>query len=225
MSETSIGRKKREERARKQYILDKAEELFARSGLQGTSVADIARAAEFGVGTLYRYFDDKETLIRELVKTRLDEHFNAVEEALEGPGTARERIEAQIRAFFRSAHRLQRFFRLYHTSFHPGSGADGSGGDHECAMSERRRALGERVERLFARGIADGEFVDRDPRWLTAAVHGIVIGFFFSNELRGDDDWSPEDLADEAIAIFMGPVSRSAVPQSEKKGSTDDHAR
>jgi AcrR family transcriptional regulator len=47
--------------------LKAAEELFTRSGYEGTSMGDIARRAGIGVGTLYHHFEDKRALLLELI--------------------------------------------------------------------------------------------------------------------------------------------------------------
>jgi AcrR family transcriptional regulator len=49
--------------ARRDELLDAAQRLFTRNGLAQTSVADIAAEARVAKGSVYRYFESKETLI------------------------------------------------------------------------------------------------------------------------------------------------------------------
>ncbi len=49
--------------------------LFARHGYGGTTIEDIAQAADTTVGTVYRYFRDKETLLHEIVDWTTTEPF------------------------------------------------------------------------------------------------------------------------------------------------------
>ncbi len=63
----------------RQRILAAARAVFAERGL-GASLDDIARAAEVGVGTVYRRYPDKEALIDALFEERVAE-FAAVAEA------------------------------------------------------------------------------------------------------------------------------------------------
>ncbi len=49
-------------------ILDAALRTFAERGYHGTSVPDVARAAEVGTGTLYHYFDSKEALVNDVFR-------------------------------------------------------------------------------------------------------------------------------------------------------------
>ena len=53
------SRKEQEDDNRRLYILKTAEKLFAQNGFHETSVSDIARESELGIGTLYKYFKDK----------------------------------------------------------------------------------------------------------------------------------------------------------------------
>jgi TetR/AcrR family transcriptional regulator, repressor of fatR-cypB operon len=53
---------------KRRRILDAALTTFAAKGYHGTSVPEVAEAARVGVGTLYRYFDDKNALVNELYR-------------------------------------------------------------------------------------------------------------------------------------------------------------
>ena len=58
-------------------ILRATLELISEQGFQGTPMSQIAQRADIGVGTIYRYFSNKEDLINVLyidVKTRLVQH-------------------------------------------------------------------------------------------------------------------------------------------------------
>ena len=53
---------------KRRRILDAALETFSARGYHGTSVPEVAAAAGVGVGTLYRYFADKNALVNELYR-------------------------------------------------------------------------------------------------------------------------------------------------------------
>jgi TetR/AcrR family transcriptional regulator len=55
-------RKEREKQQRVDAILDATETVFARKGLHGATMEDVAKAAELGTSTLYLYFKCKEHL-------------------------------------------------------------------------------------------------------------------------------------------------------------------
>ena len=49
-------------------ILDAALRVFAKHGYDGTSVPQVAKAANVAIGSLYHYFDDKEALVNEVYR-------------------------------------------------------------------------------------------------------------------------------------------------------------
>ncbi|TCS77144.1 TetR/AcrR family transcriptional regulator [Pectinatus cerevisiiphilus] len=51
----------------KKTIIESATKLFAEKGLSETSIADIMKEAQLGLGTFYNYFDSKESLLKELL--------------------------------------------------------------------------------------------------------------------------------------------------------------
>lgn len=53
---------------RREQILFKALELFARKGYSDTKISDIAKAARMSTGLMFHYFDSKEQLYEELVR-------------------------------------------------------------------------------------------------------------------------------------------------------------
>ena len=68
----------------RERILEAASELFARDGLD-VSLDDIAAHAKVGVGTVYRRFPDRETLIAELFESRLEAFVEVAEECAAMP--------------------------------------------------------------------------------------------------------------------------------------------
>ncbi|PSQ97971.1 MAG: TetR/AcrR family transcriptional regulator [Bacteroidetes bacterium SW_9_63_38] len=63
-SDSSLSRRERERRMRRQAMLDAASAVFAEKGYTQATLDEIADRAEFGKGTLYNYFEDgKEGLL------------------------------------------------------------------------------------------------------------------------------------------------------------------
>ncbi|MDE7360317.1 MAG: TetR/AcrR family transcriptional regulator [Oscillospiraceae bacterium] len=54
---------------RRQLIIDKAIELFAKKGYADTKIGDIAKAADMSVGLMFHYFESKEELFAEIVRS------------------------------------------------------------------------------------------------------------------------------------------------------------
>ena len=75
---------RRDAERNRQRILAAAAEVLSERGLDAT-LDDVARAAGVGVGTVYRRFPDKESLIEELFRDRIDAMVATAEQALTEP--------------------------------------------------------------------------------------------------------------------------------------------
>jgi TetR/AcrR family transcriptional regulator len=181
MGQAAMSRKAIEEESRREYIFSVSERLFAKKGLHETSVADIAREAEFGIGTLYKYFKDKNSLIASLLEARMNDHFDEVELALAAEGTPLERIEELMDVFLSSLEKRRDVFRVYFNHIHAYSGI-GLGSLDLDFLSKRRREVLKKIESVFSIGIKSGDFADIDPSHLTVALMGIGSSFHMAAE-------------------------------------------
>jgi AcrR family transcriptional regulator len=75
---------RRDAERNRQRILAAAAEVLSERGLDAT-LDEVARAAGVGVGTVYRRFPDKESLIEELFRDRIDAMVSAAEQAFTEP--------------------------------------------------------------------------------------------------------------------------------------------
>src|SRR5947208_5584621 len=114
-STTAVALPNRFERRRertRQELLAAATRVLAEKGLHQTKIADIAAAADVGVGTFYLHFPDKETLFDAVVEEtvrRLKATVDAAREKARGP---LEKVEAANRAFFRFARDNREVFKI-----------------------------------------------------------------------------------------------------------------
>lgn len=208
MGDVSKSRREREEEARKKHILDVTERLFAEKGLHETGVADIAREAEFGVGTIYKYFKDRDTLITSLIESRLDSHFEELESSLAKGKTPFEKINSVIDSYIDSMNQRQKFFRMYFTHFHPSSPEKCCQLGKNDFVVERRKRVIEQIEEVFRNGIELGQFVKIDPQYLAAAMFGMAISFTFLAEYKfeGKDGWDVDGMKRSLKKILFQKV-------------------
>ncbi len=57
---------------KRREILDAGLRVFAERGYHGTSVPEVAQAAQVGIGSLYRYFANKDALVNEVYRDAKD---------------------------------------------------------------------------------------------------------------------------------------------------------
>jgi AcrR family transcriptional regulator len=80
------------DRVPRRRILSAARPRFETYGYRRTSIAEIARDAGIAVGTVYRYFAGKEAVFLAVVEQLNDTWLEESRRALDGPGTAVERM-------------------------------------------------------------------------------------------------------------------------------------
>lgn len=85
---------------RREELLKIAAKLFAERGFGNTTVRDIADAAGILSGSLYHHFDSKESMVDEILAGFQAELFATYDEIIASNGSAREKIEALVKASF-----------------------------------------------------------------------------------------------------------------------------
>ena len=77
-----ISNREKKKLANRQNILDAAALVFKNTGFSESSISDIMKAANLGVGTFYNYFDTKEQLLLALLKDLADKLESAVDDGI-----------------------------------------------------------------------------------------------------------------------------------------------
>lgn len=75
------GKRDQNRRARTQGLLDAAQKLFLERGIENVTIDEITREAGVAKGSFYRYFSDKEKLVRALVEPGKERVIGAFERA------------------------------------------------------------------------------------------------------------------------------------------------
>lgn len=94
---------------RKGKIIEAAKKSFSLFGYKGTTVDRIAKIAGVGKGTIYLFFENKEELLHEIVKTLANEMKRVAEEAMAASNnTLFDRLHAGMYAvlMYRKEHEL-----------------------------------------------------------------------------------------------------------------------
>ena len=108
-----MTRKQREQERHRNEILDAAERVFSRNGFRASSVTDIAREAEFAVGTLYNFFESKEHLYQELFLRKVGEIDPRIRAEVAAVKDPRKKIERLIDTNLYFVRKYRDFFLLH----------------------------------------------------------------------------------------------------------------
>ncbi len=172
-----IGRKEREFQSRRREILEAAERLFAQKGFFPTTMSEIAEEAEFGTGTLYKYFKSKEDLYFNLINEKVEEINRLVKAQLSQKGSAIERIRKVLELQFHFTEKNRDFFRIYiseRSRFEWNVKEDLGKGVHNKMVAYIRL-----LAQVMKEGIRKGELKSLPPLDLAHALVGIVNSFIF----------------------------------------------
>jgi AcrR family transcriptional regulator len=199
------SRKEREYLAHREEILSAAEKVFAAKGFFPTTMSDIARKAEFGTGTLYKYFKSKEELYFTLIDEKVEEINRLVNSELSQKTSAIERIRKVLGLQFEFIERNRDFFRIYiseRNRFEWTVKDDLGKGLHE-KMVTYIHILAE----VMRQGIKEGEFKSVNPMDLAHALAGMVNSFVFE-WLISREDYPLISKLDTVLEIFLGGVQQ-----------------
>jgi len=98
MENKELPRRERERLRQRQEMLDAALGLFSEKGYHSVSMHEIAGKAEFAIGTLYKFFKNKEDLYKALILEQADRFHDAVTKAIEEPDDEVEKLRNYVKA-------------------------------------------------------------------------------------------------------------------------------
>jgi len=177
MNIKKITRREREFLAHRREILSAAEKVFAAKGFSPTTMSEIAEAAEFGTGTLYKYFKSKEDLYFTLINEKTEEINRLVKAELSQKTSAIGRIQKVLRLQFEFIERNRDFFRIYiseRNRFEWSVKDDMGKGIHDKMVAYIKI-----LAQVMKQGVREGEFKPIDPMDLAHALVGMVNSFVF----------------------------------------------
>ena len=202
MARAGVDKLSRREQRRLQHqdlsrgqLLDAAEEVFGRKGFHEATLREVAELAEFSVGSVYSFFDNKDDMFRQIFVRRGDDFMPALREALRpGNGTPLEQLHRLVDfevGFFR---RHPRFGRLYLRYSSATSMAADRRADAAIAANYDE-SMGLQAD-MFARGQRDGAFRAGDPQVLARLFSGLISAYqVLDPAVMSDDPSAGERLA------------------------------
>lgn len=209
---SKASRRQREVERHRAEIMSAAEQLFAKKGYVSSSMDEVARLAEFSVGTLYNFFENKEDLYAAIMRQKTDMMQVRIVECLARKGTAAQRIRAYFQERLDLYWRYPNFFRLF---FHQtmSSVSDPRTGFMKD-LAERYEVLLKGLEAIFESGIKRGEFRNVPASILTISLEAIIRGYLVRLSLQP----APVRSREQETALYeffeSGAVSRAAADGS-----------
>jgi AcrR family transcriptional regulator len=201
MEKQKLPRREREKLRQRQEMLAAAFDLFSEKGYHNVSMHEIAGKAEFSIGTLYKFFQNKEDLYKALVLERCDEFEEALARAIEESDDEVEKLRNYIRTKGERFRENLPFVRLFLAESKGASFNIKAGLDEE--LRERVYVFLERLAAVFESGIKNKRFKPiASPYSLAAALDSVLDAFLLLWLDAPERHPYPED-PDVVLDIFL----------------------
>jgi TetR/AcrR family transcriptional regulator len=173
MAEPKLSRREREKLRQRQEMLATALDLFSQKGYHNVAMHEIAAQAEFAIGTLYKFFQNKEDLYKALVLEQCDRFEEALTQAMEAPDDEVEKLRQYVWTKSERFRSNLPFVRLFLAE------SRGVSFNIKAGLNEELRTryynFLERLASIFDRGIKNHRFKNiADPYFLAAALDSII---------------------------------------------------
>ncbi|MGD8473454.1 MAG: TetR/AcrR family transcriptional regulator [Anaerolineae bacterium] len=182
MSEAASRREQMREERRSQ-ILASALAVFSQKGFHVSSVSDVAAHAGVSQGTIYWYFDSKEELFDAAILEYFADFGTEMTSALEGGGTASEKLRALAKNMDRFVAEAQQVLVAFLSYWASGQGQQKSA----QLWIEVLQEYADYMVTVIEEGISTGEFKEVDARGLvwamSAAYDGLAAYAMFIPEI------------------------------------------
>lgn len=191
----------------RQEMLAAALELFSQKGYHDVSMHEIAERAEFAIGTLYKFFRNKEDLYKGLVLEQSDRFHDALVQAMEAPGDEIEILQNYLRTKAEVFRANLPFIRLYIAESRGASYNLKAGLTDE--LRKRYYDFLERLALVFDSGIRKKRFRKIASPYQLAVALDTVVNAFLLLWIEAPERHPYPDSPDAVLDIFFrGLIAR-----------------
>jgi AcrR family transcriptional regulator len=193
---TTAQRRAREKARRQQEILEAAREVFFEKGIHRATVDDVAAHAEVSKGTVYLYFQSKESILAHLLLEGLSILLSQLETAYapNEPLSPEKRLRQLVEAYWQFAQTYPDHFRLLMALDRGRFRERVSAEMYQEVLAESTRGL-ELVAMAIRRGTEESVFTVDDPLLAAGVLWGALNG---------------------ALALMANPVRQEMIPVESK---------
>ena len=200
-----LSRKERDKIGRKKDILEAAKRVFALKGFEKATLDEIAVESEYGKGTLYNYFKNKEDLFISLMRYELDKMNDILGNSLSKYNDSREQLKEVVKAAIHYARKNQIFFRLLMKEMGKLASHDNNNVYHDILMENHMFGV-KIISDILSNGIKKSEVKNIDTD-LAAHIFIFMIRSVIMRVLWLEGKKSMENDIDFLVSVFYDGVA------------------
>ncbi|HEX2966322.1 MAG TPA: TetR/AcrR family transcriptional regulator [Syntrophorhabdaceae bacterium] len=199
MPKMMLSRREREKLAHRNQILADALELFQEKGYHAVSMHEIAAKTEFSIGSLYKYFKNKEELYSAMMIQNAEETFTIIDAVLSRENDIERIIRDYIKVKIKLFTDNLSVIRLLLEETQREANVHNQNGFGNVLRKIHEKEL-RKVASLLRKSIRMKTIKKVDPYRLSVALNGMIHGFLFN--WRRD----PEKLGSAANTSLIADV-------------------
>jgi TetR/AcrR family transcriptional regulator len=204
MEDMKMPRREREKLRQRKEMLAAARGLFSGKGYHNVSMHEIAQKAEFAIGTLYKFFKNKEDLYKALMLEQANKLDDELTKTLEEPDDEIEKLRNYVRAKGELFRADVAMIRLY---FAETRGASFNVMALDSEIRQQYYRFLQTLASVFERGIRRKRFKNiADPYYLAIALDSLTNAFLFLWVEAPERHPYPEDPDTILDILFKGLV-------------------
>ncbi len=204
---TTAQRRAREKARRQQEILEAAKAVFFEKGIHRATMDDVAAQAEVSKGTVYLYFQSKESILAHLLLEGLSILLSQLEAAYapQEPLPAEKHLRQLVEAYWQFAQTCPDYFRLLLALDRGRFRERVSAEMYQQILTESTRGL-ELVAKAISQGTEAGVFTADDPLLAAGVLWGALNGALtlMANPVRQEMiPVEPKAMFDTTFELFL----------------------
>lgn len=168
----------------REHILRAAEGVFADRGFENAKLQEISALAGLSMGTIYSIFASKGELFVALLKERGSELRDLARAVAAAPGSARQALERLIETYVDYFVGHPTFLAMHLKLGHSWVLEPSDTGEEQVRIWQE---IHDSQTEIFRRGIAEGAFVEEDPRFLAklfSAMDQVVLAEWAAQRMK-----------------------------------------
>jgi len=204
MTERKLSRREKEQLRHRDLIYRAAMDLFAEKGYFNVTMSEIAERAEFSIGTLYKFFESKDSIYDCIILDNANMIIGKLIGTIDGIDDPRSAIKAYIRGSAEGFSEAVTVMRLFLSQY------EGLAGPRRKVVQEK---IGSKVlelesglQEVIRRGIREGVFREMDPVFLATGLMGLIKGYFTRTMGEREEAVTEADV-ENLYDLFMNGAS------------------
>ncbi|MFK5937918.1 MAG: TetR/AcrR family transcriptional regulator [Sulfurimonas sp.] len=168
-------------------------ELFVNNSINELTIAQVAKTAGVGKGTIYEYFKNKEDIVFEIVNILLQQHNEEKHQKIQALKTSKEKLKIFFYVFYDDKNaQLRKLYKEFISISLINSNVEMTEFQTKCTTTYFKW-----FEEIIQEGVDRGEFI-ADAKKLARGLFSVGEGMFISSEVTT----TIEDLKKELDTFF-----------------------